>query len=184
MRVKDLETRDDLMLISEIQNIKAVFDTIGYTGGDDYDCLLVKAEDGDIVECWGIEGIPYLDKQFRLWVGAVHTAAAEQHPALLGIAHGVGKEVLQNTAQQMGVAGDLQRAGDGIEADPALCRDDGKLITEGLQNFRHRESFRFWPQCAAIQFRDVHQRIEYLFRRLQGFFYSVHQPAGIAVLLF
>jgi len=63
MIVKDLQNRQDLIFVSDNQDIKFIKDFISETKKD-YDSFFVKIENGDYTEIYGIYGIiPYLSKK-------------------------------------------------------------------------------------------------------------------------
>jgi hypothetical protein len=61
-RVADLDKRDDLMLITNSQDINAVKEHFGNPKGwSDYGCLFVEIVDGDYGDIFGCESdIPYM----------------------------------------------------------------------------------------------------------------------------
>jgi hypothetical protein len=66
--VSDLESDQDLMLLSDRQDIRAVADYLGNPEWFDYGCLFVKVGDGDYSEIYGCESsVPYLTE----WVDTI-----------------------------------------------------------------------------------------------------------------
>lgn len=60
MKVKDIDNRQDLILISDSQHIKPILKDLN--SPHDFDCIFIKAEDGEIIEAYGCFGIPYVYK--------------------------------------------------------------------------------------------------------------------------
>lgn len=59
MKVRDIENRDDLILVQDSQDIESIEER---TGAHGYCCYFVKIEDGDYTEVYGCEThIPYLE---------------------------------------------------------------------------------------------------------------------------
>ena len=64
MKVKDLEDRDDLIFVSDSQEVQAFKESIGF--GYAPDSLFVKIEDGECTEVYGMCGIiPFLN--YEIW---------------------------------------------------------------------------------------------------------------------
>jgi hypothetical protein len=54
---------DDYMLVQTSQDVAAVLESIDrYDLTSEYDYLLIKQNDTDLEEVWGIEGVPYVGK--------------------------------------------------------------------------------------------------------------------------
>jgi hypothetical protein len=53
--IADLDTRRDLMLVSDSQDIRAVKEHLGNPKWFEYGCLFVKVGEGDYEEIWGCE---------------------------------------------------------------------------------------------------------------------------------
>jgi hypothetical protein len=61
--IADLEERNDLILITDSQNVADVLESIGELDCvNDFTGLLVKAENGEYTEIYTFYGIPYLYK--------------------------------------------------------------------------------------------------------------------------
>jgi hypothetical protein len=73
-------------------------------------------------------GIPDIDAQRR-----AAPAAADQNAPPHRVAQRIGKEILQDAAQQSGIAAHCETRGDHAEADAALARDRGEFLVEGGQ---------------------------------------------------
>ena len=66
MKIRDLDTRDDLQLVTDSQNVESVKAHFGEIASE-FDGFLVKVGDGDYIEVWGFEGIiPDLCKDVTL----------------------------------------------------------------------------------------------------------------------
>ncbi|MNP27693.1 hypothetical protein D3C76_1206170 [compost metagenome] len=83
-------------------------------------------------------------------------AHAEQHVAL-GVAEGVGEEVLQHPAQQLDVALHPQRAAVQAEVDALFLRQHPEFHAERLVQAVQREGAALGADPAAFQARDVQQ---------------------------
>src|SRR5699024_789326 len=63
-------------------------------------------------------GIPHTHQQFR-----ATPAAANQHPTVAGITHGVGEEILQDPSQKLWVGLHPLKRIDAVELEVALARE-------------------------------------------------------------
>ncbi|MNC28100.1 hypothetical protein D3C75_762940 [compost metagenome] len=83
-------------------------------------------------------------------------AHAEQHLAL-GVAEGVGQEVLQHPAQQLGVAVDALPAGADVQVDALLLGQGAEFHAEGVVQGVEGEGAALGGEAPAFQARDVQQ---------------------------
>jgi len=62
--VRDLDNRDDLIFVSDSQDVQAIKEYFGNPPElEDFDSFFVKIEDGEYTEVYGVEGIvPLLEK--------------------------------------------------------------------------------------------------------------------------
>src|SRR3546814_747923 len=89
--------------------------------------------------------IPYLQAQF-----AVATANAQQHRSL-GIAEGIGEEVLQHTAQQLDVAVDPQSRAPYPEFEALFLGQYLELGAEGIEQLIEGEWIAVRVDLAVLQ---------------------------------
>ncbi len=94
--------------------------------------------------------------------------AAQQDAALLGVTQGVGKKILDDAAQHLGVAVDPQAGGDHVEIEAAIVRHDLEFGTQRPQDVGQRELAATRGECAGIELGDIEQRAQQLLGSLQG----------------
>ncbi len=98
-------------------------------------------------------GVPDLDGQ-----RVAATAAAEQHPAALGVTHRVGEQILEHPTQQRFVGAHLQITEHGAQGEPLRPRQHTELLPQLLHQRAHRHGARVRLHGAGIQTADLQQR--------------------------
>ncbi|MCY1424738.1 hypothetical protein D9M71_405000 [compost metagenome] len=98
---------------------------------------------------------------------AVLLVAHAEQDATLGVAEGVGEEVLQHPAQQLDVALHPQRAAVQAEVDALFLRQHPEFHAERLVQAVQREGAALGADPAAFQARDVQQVGDQILGRAQ-----------------
>jgi hypothetical protein len=63
MKVQDIQHRDDLIFVSDSQDVEAVAEFVPLNQRDNYGSYFVKVNEGDYVEIYGMFGmVPWLER--------------------------------------------------------------------------------------------------------------------------
>src|SRR6185437_12774948 len=102
--------------------------------------------------------VPHLDAPVP-----VDATAAQQRAAMLGVAQGVGEEVLQHPAQQLRVRMRPAARTDHAQADAAFLGERTELGGQRIEYLGQREVARADVEATALQLRDVEQASQQVF---------------------
>ena len=106
------------------------------------------------------------------------TAYAEQHTAL-GVAEGVGQEVLQDAPQQFDIAVDPQAAAAQAEVHAVFGSQHPELCTQGVEQIVQHKGMTVRSDAAVFQARDIQQVADQVLGRAQRAVQMAHQFTGI-----
>ena len=122
-------------------------------------------------------GVPDLDPQL-----VALTAAAEQDPAVAGVAHRIGQQVAQDAFQQVAVAPDHGGAGRHMKRQPFLARRSREFQRHAGQEAVDRMADRLDPQRAGIDPGDVEMGVHKVLDRRQRRIHGAQDIAAGRVL--
>ena len=100
-------------------------------------------------------GIPDFDAET-----AAASPATEQHVTVLGVANGVGKEILQHPPQQLRIGMDHMVAIRGAQSQPAVARQHGQLGNKRCHHLVQRKMLEVRLLRTGIEPRNVEQPTE------------------------
>ena len=112
---------------------------------------------------------------------SVAASAADQDTALRRVLHGVGDEILQQAPQQPAVRAHAERAWHEGEVEAFRAREWRELELQLAQQFFDAEVGEFRPHGAGIEPRNVEQRPEDFFDRVERGIDIADQPCPLAI---